>query len=127
MRVYLDADVLIHHLRGDKKALSFLQILLSDSTLEPCISAIQRAEIVFFMRPEEESLTFSFLSHFSCEPLDKNIVDEAGKLYRAWHKSHGVDINDCFLAATVKLTGGKLYTLNKKHYPMKDIAIEKAW
>ncbi|MGD2090490.1 MAG: hypothetical protein PVH61_30235 [Candidatus Aminicenantes bacterium] len=26
-----------------------------------------------------------------------------------------------------EITGGKLYTLNVKHYPMEDIIIEKPW
>lgn len=44
-----------------------------------------------------------------------------------WHPSHGIDINDAILAATVKINGGKVYTLNVKHFPMVDIIIEKPW
>ena len=46
---------------------------------------------------------------------------------RKWHSSHGLDINDAMLAATVKNTGGKIYTLNVKHYPMSDLVVLKAW
>ncbi len=31
------------------------------------------------------------------------------------------------LAATVKKTGGKIYTLNTKHYPIPDLVVHKAW
>jgi hypothetical protein len=48
-------------------------------------------------------------------------------LYRKWHPSHGIDVNDAILAATIEITGGKLYTLNVKHYPMEDIIIQKPW
>ena len=89
--------------------------------------ALQRAEIVFFMKDEEEETTMSFLSQFKCASIHEEIIDQAGQLYRKWHPGHGIDVNDAILAATVKITGGKLYTLNIKHYPMEDIIIEKPW
>jgi len=36
----------------------------------------------------------------------QNIVDHGGDLYRHRHSSHGVDVNDALLAATVAATGG---------------------
>lgn len=48
-------------------------------------------------------------------------------LYRVWHPSHGIDINDAILAATAATTGGKVYTQNRKHYPMTDVVVVKAW
>jgi predicted nucleic acid-binding protein len=38
-----------------------------------------------------------------------------------------MDVNDAMLAATVAATGGRLCTLNVKHYPMTDIVVEKGW
>ena len=55
------------------------------------------------------------------------IVDAGGILYRKWNPTHGTDINDALLAATVKLTGGKIYGLNKKHYPMPEVIFEKPY
>ncbi len=60
---------------------------------------MQRAEVVFFMRPEEEKPTELFLSQFRTEPVDQEIID----------------------------TGGRIYTLNTKHYPMAEINTLKAW
>lgn len=88
---------------------------------------MQRAEIIFFMRPGEEELTRLFLSQFKTAAIDQKIVDNAGELYRKWHPSHGIDINDAFLAATVKNTGGQIFTLNSRHYPMPEIIVQKAW
>lgn len=125
MRAYIDSDILIWHLRGDKKALHFFQDLQKKQTYELWIGAVQRAEIVFFMQPEEEENTLLFLSLFKTAPIDQPCVDAAGILYRKWHRSHGVDINDALLVAQVMRTGGKIYCLNKRHYPMPEIIVEK--
>jgi len=36
-------------------------------------------------------------------------------------------INDALLAATAMQTGGKIYGLNKKYYPMPEIIFEKPY
>ncbi len=125
MRAYLDSDILIWHLRGNPKALAFLKGLQEKKAYELWIGAIQRAEIVFFMRKDEEKDTLLLLSQFKTASIDQSTVDDGGALYRKWHPSHGLDINDALLAATVKQTGGKIYCLNTKHYPMPEIVVEK--
>jgi len=127
MRAYLDADLLIWHLRGERKALNFFRTLREKDQFELWIGAIQRAEVVFFMRPKEEEATEFFLSQFKTAIIDQTIIDTAGTLYREWHTSHGTDVNDAILAATVIKTGGVIYCLNKKHYPMPDIIVHRAW
>jgi len=127
MKVYIDSDILIWHLRGDKNALRFLQDVASRPDLELWTGVMQRAEVVFHMRPEEEEDTLLLLSQFQTAPLDQDRIDLAAKLYRQWHPSHGVDVHDAILAATAMRTGGKIYSLNKKHYPMTDIVVEKPW
>jgi len=127
MKAFVDADVLIWHLRGERKASRFLRGLLDDPSVELWVGAMQRAEILFFMRPAEEELTLLLLSQLKTASVDQSIIDEAGRLYRKWNPSHGIDPNDSILAATVLLNGGVLYTLNKKHYPMKNVAVQKAW
>ena len=127
MRAFIDSDVLICHLRGERKARSFLRRLRDKRDYDLWIGALQRAEVVFFMRPEEEEQTFLFLSQFQTASVDQSIVDNAGALFRRWNPSHGIDVNDAFLAATAKRTGGRIFTLNKKHYPMPDLLISQAW
>ena len=61
------------------------------------------------------------------EPVDQGRIDEAALLYRKWHPSHGIDINDAILAATAMQTGGKIFCLNRKHYPMTEVLVTKAW
>ena len=57
MRAFVDSDVLIWHLRGEKKALSFLRNLRDQGEYELWTGAMQRAEVVFFMRENEEEMT----------------------------------------------------------------------
>ena len=93
MRAYIDSDVLIWHLRGKRRAVSFLRDLRNSGEYELWTGALQRAEVVFFMRPGEEEATGLFLSQFKTAPADQAIVDTAGALYRKWHPSHGIDVS----------------------------------
>jgi predicted nucleic acid-binding protein len=127
VKAYIDSDVLIWHLRGERKAYNLLKKLRDKEKHELWIGAMQRAEVIFFMRPSEEEATLSFLSQFKTAPIDQDIVDKAGQLYRYWNPRCGIDVNDAILAALVLGTGGKIYTLNTKHYPMPDIVVTRAW
>ena len=127
MRTYIDADVLIWHLRGEKKARNFLINLRDQDEYDLYTGAMQRAEVVFFMRPDEQEATELFLSQFKTESVDQKVVDVAAALYRRWNPSHGIDVNDAILAAIVIQTGGGIYTLNVKHYPMPEVNVQRAW
>jgi predicted nucleic acid-binding protein len=127
MKAFIDSDVLIWHLCGDRKALSLLKRLRDKEKLELWTSAMQRAEVVFFMRPEEEQATMLFLSEFRTAPVDQRIVDKAGELYRQWNPRCGTEVNDAILAAIAIQNGGCIFTLNTKHYPMPEVTVERAW
>lgn len=127
MKSFIDADILIWHLRGERKAINFLRKMVNDPAIELWTGAMQRAEVVFFMRPGEEEQTLLLLSQFKTAAVDQTVVDEAGRFFRKWNPSHGVAPNDALLAATAIVNGGQIQTLNKKHYPMKDVVVNKAW
>lgn len=127
MKAYIDSDVLIWHLRGERKALNLLRRLRDKEQFELWTGAMQRAEVVFFMKPAEETTTLLFLAQFQTAPVDQQIIDKAGEFYRKWNPRSGTDVNDAILAATVVQTGGKIYTLNTRHYPMPDVAVQLAW
>jgi predicted nucleic acid-binding protein len=127
MRAYIDSDILIWHLRGETKAANLLRRLSAESGIDLWIGAMQRAEIVFFMRSTEVAATRAFLSRFKTEAVTQQIVDLGGELYRRWNPSHGIQVNDAMLAGTVATTGGRIYTLNVRHYPMPDITVVKGW
>ena len=127
MRTYVDSDVLIWHLRGERKAFNLLKRLRNNEQYDLWIGAMQRAEVVFFMRPAEESTTLLFLAQFQTASVDQQIIDKAGEIYRKWNPRNGTDVNDAILAATVLQTGGIIYTLNSKHYPMPEVTIQRGW
>ena len=127
MRAYIDSDVLTWHLRGERKALNLLNKLRDNEQNDLWIGAMQRAEVIFFMRPAGESATLIFLAQFQTTPIDQQIIDKAGEYYREWNPRNGMDVNDAILAATVLQTGGKIYTLNSKQFPMPEVTVQRAW
>ncbi len=127
MRAYIDSDILIWQLRGEKKASKFLKKMRDSVEYELWTGALQRAEIVFFMKSDEIESTELLLSLFHTAPVDHRIIDTAGMIFRKWYPTHGIDINDAILAATSFETGGHIFTLNNKHYPMPDVIVKRAW
>ncbi len=127
MRAYIDSDVLICHLRGEQKAQNLLSKLQNEKRHTLYIGVMQRAEIVFFMKSNEKKATELFLSQFKTQAVNQEIIDSAGALYRKWNPSHGIDVNDAILAATVIETGGIIYTRNTKHFPMPEIIVQRGW
>jgi hypothetical protein len=127
VRVYVDSDILIWHLRGERKAASLLRKLGRTRGVELWVGAMQRAEILFFMRADEEPATMSVLSQLRTQAVTAPIVDLAGAFYRRWHASHGIDVDDALLAASVTTTGGRIVTQNVRHYPMPDVHVQRGW
>ncbi len=127
MRAYVDSDILIWHLRGEPRAETLLRTLSREEGTDLWIGALQRAEVVFFMRPNEQPATLSFLSRFKTAPVIQQIVDEGGVLYRRYRSTHGTDVNEAIPAATAMTTGGRIYTLNVRHYPMPELMVIRAW
>jgi predicted nucleic acid-binding protein len=126
MRAYFDSDILIWQLKGEKRAQDLFR-RLSEESSEFWVGTLQRLELVFFMKPHEAKETRLLLSRFKTQSVTQEIVDKGSELYRQWNPSHGIEINDAILAATVEITGGKIYTLNTKHFPMPHVVSVKGW
>lgn len=127
MRAYIDSDILIWHLRGKTEAKNFLEQVYDAEEYDLWIGAMQRGEIVFFMKEEEKDATMSLLSHFKCAPVSAKVIDDAADIYKKYKLSSGIGINDAILCATVKETGGKIFSLNVKHFPKDIILSERPW
>jgi len=117
MSALVDTSVLIDHLRGHEAAAHLLEKERAVDVLHA--SEITRLEVLAGMRPAEEVQTRSLLSTLVWHPVDAEVAEEAGMLGRRWLPSHNaVDGADLAIAATAILIGGRLLTLNVRHFPM---------
>ncbi len=82
---------------------------------------ISVAEIYAGVRKGEERATDGLFLALDVYPATAEIGMVAGKYVHRFGKSHGVEVADALIAATANVHGLPLWTLNKKHYPMKDI------
>jgi predicted nucleic acid-binding protein len=125
-RAYTDADVVIEHLRGRRRAIDRLRTLVATGN-DLWMAAMQRTEILFYLLPGEADATFALLRRINTQPLTESMVDLGAEYYRRWHPSHGIGKNDALLAATVAITGGRIITQNIRHFPMPEIEVEQGW
>jgi predicted nucleic acid-binding protein len=112
--ILVDTDILIDYLRGMPPAMDFLEASGADLNL----SVVNVAELHAGVRDHEREAVNALLECFKIIPLDKEIAVRGGLLRRDFGKSHGVELADALIAATVESLGCTLATLNRKHYPM---------
>ncbi len=118
--VVLDSDVIIAILRGHADALQ-TAVALDKSGVPTFCTAIAWAEIFAGVRPDEESATRAFFDTRGEVALDGKIGRQAGDYLARYAKSHGVEIADALVAAAAAVSGLRLWTLNRKHYPMPGV------
>jgi predicted nucleic acid-binding protein len=82
---------------------------------------IVAAEIFAGMRSGEQGATESFFNARGDVVIDGAAGRRAGSYLARYARSHGVEIADALVAAAAATTGLRLWTLNRKHYPMKDV------
>jgi predicted nucleic acid-binding protein len=113
--ILVDTDVLIDFLRGNDKAITFIDEISSHIILSP----IAVAELYAGVKGSNElSVLDNFVSLFRIVPIDPDIAKAGGLYKRDFGKSHGVGLADAILAATADKENAELRTLNVKHYPM---------
>ncbi len=120
--VLIDTNILIDHLRGKSTSTQFLTSLIKDEKRLVC-SIITRIELLAGIRPGEEEKMDSLLRLFREITVDAAVANAAGIYMNRFMKSHGLTTGDAIVAATAKTNGIPVYTLNTKHFPMKDIEI----
>jgi predicted nucleic acid-binding protein len=84
-------------------------------------TAVTVTEVYAGVQRGEEALTDAFLAARGEVVLDARIGRRAGEYLARYAKSHGVEIADALIAAAASTSGLKLWTLNRKHYPMTDL------
>jgi len=113
--ILVDTDVLIDFLRGNDKAVAFID----ECSAQIILSSIVVAELYAGVKGADElSVLDNFVSLFRVVPIDCEVARAGGLYKRDFGQSHGVGLADAILAATADKENAELKTLNVKHYPM---------
>lgn len=116
--VLVDTDILINFLRGREKARTFLSSLINESIIY--CSVVTVAEIFAGMKEHEREKTTDLLDSLNIIDVTREIAEKAGS-YKNRIKSHELELDDCFIAATAFVRNAVIATGNGRHYPMDDI------
>ena len=118
--ILLDSDVIIAWLRGYEPFAERIPELIEKGYVLGW-TPVSVAEIYAGVRKGEEDRIESLSLVLEILPVSAEIGRKAGGYLHAYTKSHGVELGDALIAATSYIHGMPLWTLNKKHYPMRDI------
>lgn len=118
--VLYDSDVIIEILRGRPKTVEAATALEASGVPTYC-TAIAWAEICAGIRPGEEPITQAFFEARGEIVLDGPVGRRAGAYLARYARSHDVELADALVAAAATTSGVRLWTLNRKHYPMPDV------
>lgn len=118
--VLLDSDVIIEALRGRAQVGEGIRAIECRGVPTYCC-AVSFAEIWAGLRPGEEALTDGFFLARGEVVLDAAVGRRAGGYLARYARSHGVQIADALVAAAASTAGLRLWTLNRRHYPMGDL------
>ena len=118
--ILLDSDVIIAWLRGHDPFITLIPDLLERGEVLTW-TPVSVAEIFAGVRRGEERQAENLFLVLETQILSAEIGRKAGQYLHAYSKSHGVELADALMAATAHVNRIPLWTLNKKHYPMRDV------
>ena len=116
----IDTNIIIWILRNKSEYTEWFDRAIKITKLG--ISTISVAEIYKNIFPEELIITEEWLERFQVFTVTEKIAKQAGFYWRQ-HSKKNLHLLDCLIAATAKMNSASLFTLNTKHFPMKDIAV----
>ncbi len=111
-------------MRGRADVIEAAHALEASGTPTYC-TPISVAEVYAGIRPGEEHITRAFFEARGEVVLDAQTGRRAGAYLARYSPSHGVEIADSLIAAAAATSDLRLWTLNRKHYPMDDIQFFK--
>ena len=123
MTVLIDSDILIEVSWGRDKAIVSRWIELGRSGSLILISAISVAELWAGARPSEYEALEALFEALSCVAADAAVGRLAGEYLRRYRKTHAVELADALIASTAVTREAILWTRNRKHYPMPELAL----
>ncbi|MGH7885775.1 MAG: type II toxin-antitoxin system VapC family toxin [Thermodesulfobacteriota bacterium] len=118
--VVVDTDIIIWILRGNQEMRSKFYDLENQISENLFITPVQLAEIYSGIRERERSDTKYFIETLRIIDINEEIGLLAGELLNKYKKSHNLTLADSLTGAATKYNNFRLWTLNKKHYPMFD-------
>ncbi len=116
--IIFDTDIIIWILRGKETIVTDAKRLSEETSGKIYITPIQVAEVYSGMTDKEERKTRKLIESFYFLDINKRIGELAGIYINKYRKSHQIELADAIIGASAKNYNFKLYTLNKKHYPM---------
>ncbi|RKX79819.1 MAG: hypothetical protein DRP87_01670 [Spirochaetes bacterium] len=114
--ILIDSDIIIWLLRGEAIYKNKFSIAVERFKAQVFITPIQYVEIIAGVK--EKIDTEIFLDSLRIINIDKEVGKLAGEFMRLYRKSHNVHGADSIVAAVAKIHNCKLWTNNKKHFPM---------
>ena len=120
-KLLLDSDVIIEWLRGHEPFVTKIAQLLKEHS-QLFWTPVSVAEVYSGVRKSEETRTGKLFILLEPVSISPDTGKKAGEYLRLYAKSHGVEIADALVAACAFMENLPLWTLNRKHYPMKDIS-----
>ena len=122
MTVLTDSDILIEVSRGRDKTIVSRWLELGQSEALILYSAVSAAELWAGARPAEYTALDALFEALLCVPINAALGRRAGEYLRRYRKSHAVELGDALIAASAVERGASLWTRNRKHYPMPELA-----
>lgn len=83
--------------------------------------AVSWAEVFAGLRAGEEPATEAFFEARGDVALTAHVGRRAGMYLARYAKSHGVDVPDALIAAAATTAGLRLWTMNRRHYPIEGV------
>ncbi len=116
--ILIDTDILIYVLRNNIEYKKHFKDAVINYPGDIYITPIQIVEIISGVRKKEKINIELFLDSLEIITIDKSIGILAGEYMNQYMKSHGLKTADSIIGAASKIHNLKLWTNNKKHYPM---------
>lgn len=82
------------------------------------MTPVQVTEIYSGIRLKEKVRVETFIDSLNMLGIDKRTGQLAGQFLLDYGKSHSVTMADALVGAAAKINVFKLWTMNRKHYPM---------
>lgn len=120
--ILLDSDVIIDFLRGHAGVVRELAAV-EGAGWAVHYTPISKAEIYHGVRKDEEQRVERFFAACRSLPITDAVGEQAGRYLAVYHRSHGLELADALVAASAFVHKSTLFTLNVRHYPMKDISL----